>query len=325
MSLTFQDTSYTRNANGGNYALFSGDQTDLLGYGTQPVPGACSISVQDTGAYTFGSAFTISTNSTILNLLPDRNPTSVARFLQMASATDGAIRFGFAGITMTGVKRMALRWYSYHTADYQWNQDGTCTNGKIGHISQQDYGQGPLLTLTHNDSGSDGTKLYSFIDGVWNWRWAGHSGFDGFNGAPRPGSGMTVSQMRGKWWRHEIVVRRPRNTDSQAGGLGFDFSYFVRNITDNGTEIEDMRMSSGCNGCITGGNFVWNTGVYPTQDTDTLHTEFYRADNCTGTQGWVYAALATWTTDAGQRIGAASEVEGGTDGSTLSLMGQILQ
>ena len=42
-----------------------------------------------------------------------------------------------------------------------------------------------------------------------------------------------------------------------------------------------------------------------------LHTEFYRFGGCAGWQGWVYLAMGKWSTDAGQRIGAATEVEGG--------------
>jgi len=113
-------------------------------------------------------------------------------------------------------------------------------------------------------------------------------------------------------------VRRPRNADAEAGGLGFDFQFFTKNVTDDTDEIEEYRFSSGCQGncLVTGGpNFDWNTGTYPTEDMPSLHSEFYRAGTCAGWQGWIYAMVAKWDTDTGsERIGAASEVEGGGGG-----------
>jgi len=115
-------------------------------------------------------------------------------------------------------------------------------------------------------------------------------------------------------------VRRPRTADSgPPGNLGFDFQFFTKNVTDNGPEIEDVRFSAGCKGCManpSGGDFVWNTGTYPTMDMSALHTELFRQDTCRGWQGWLYAAVAMWNTDSGtERIGAAFEVEGGGAGT----------
>lgn len=314
---TLQSTSYTRGTFGSNYAIVLGDQV-----GSKPChfddPASENSSVQWSGApagfNTFAQMLQISTDSTVLNLLPNRSPTSVARFLRFAADNDnGTTRLGYAPIDLAGLssKRIAMRWYSYHTSNYQWQGDGTCTNGKIAHNSAG-FQQPALMTLTIHQGGSGATSLYTFIDGIWLWAWSGHSGFEGFTSGtgPRSGAGQGAHNYRGKWYRHEVVVVNPRSTDTG----GYNFTYFVKNITDNTAEVEDVRFSAGCTSCMASGgpNFTWDSSIHPTNNMTSLHTEFYRADGCNGWQGWVYAAVASWTTDAGQRIGAASEVEGGS-------------
>lgn len=320
MSETFQSTSYTRVADYGSGGAFLGNQSASK-------PGhyaGVDLSIQAVygSGNTFASSLAISTDSGILNLLPNRNTTSVARFLRHAgdnnSGQASTYRFGYDPVPLgTTTKRLALRWYSYHSPDYEFAYQASCTNGKIAHSSGTNF-SAPYFTF---QSYRNATNHYSFISSG-AWVWSGHSSFDGIVGghACRPGAAVDLNTWRGKWFRHEIVVRRPRRADSSSG-LGYDFSFFTKNVTDGTAEVEDVRFSSGCTSClfdggVPGSNFVWNTGTYPTADMAALHTELYRAGTCAGWQGWLYAVLAKWDTDAGQRIGPATEVESG--GKTLA-------
>jgi hypothetical protein len=331
MSEPFQSTSYTRTDFGSNYALFTGDQSgSKIGFLNHPASGTASIAAHDTLSNTFAGNYTIVEDSSILNLLPNRDPATVARFLRADTWGDpgsqhGAHRFGYCSIPLgTTVKRIAMRWYTYVTPAFDFTWENSCTNYKIAHISGTEWGgNGPLLTLW---SGSSDNKFYSFTP-AYGWYYNGLGSFDGFGDVqPRPGAATNPADQKGTWTRHELVARRPRVADSRDGGLGFDFSYFVKNITDGSPdeftdEIEDFRFSSGCAGCLSGGSdFVWSAAnVYPaTEDVNSLHTEVFREGSCQGKVGWLYAMVAKWDTDAGQRIGAAYEVEGGSGGSLLS-------
>ena len=349
---TFQSTSYTARVIGGNYGAYLGDQVGSKAcFWTDVVNNTASITWTFGVAGTFDSMAKISTDATILNLLPNRNPSSVARFLRFAADNDNAtmrfghtaidlagrgatrlalrfaadnnnspMRFGSLQMDLTGVKRMAMRWYSYHSPNYEWQGDGLCTNGKIAHNSGPGgFGQQPLLT--HSVGGNKQTFFYTFNTSL-GWSWATNPSFGGFFSGSGPWFNNTpysVVNYRGKWHRHEIVVSNPHVTDTG----GYQYRYYVKNVTDNLAEVLDTSLDSGtCNGCFNipesdqiPRNFVGDNTIHPaTADMVAFHTEFTRDTGtgpCAGWQGWVYMVMATWTTDAGQRIEAASEVEGG--------------
>jgi hypothetical protein len=321
----FQSESYDRQSWDGGGANFLGVDVQEPGAkpGSNNLLGEEDSSIGVGGNNTFATTLAISTDSAILNLLPSRDTSKVARFLRhgadnLGGNQSGTYRFGHMTIPLgTTVKRMAMRWYSYYSSDFQWANQGSCTNGKIAHIAQTAWGTSPFVTLTVHGSS---TSMYTFQSDL-GWTWDGHSGWGGFDSgkAPRPGSGVDVTTWRGKWFRHEIVVSNPREADATASG--FDYSYFVKNVTNGTSEVEDQRLTGTCTSCfhepIAGGAIDYNGSsgnIYPSEDIRGLHTEFYRAGTCNGWLGWLYLAMATWTTDAGQRIGAASEVEGGGGG-----------
>jgi hypothetical protein len=308
---TFQSTTYTNVLSGSNYGQALGDQVGPKPCRMDdPVNQPTSVQWSYGAGGTFASMFKTSSDASILSLLPNRNSQAVPRFLRFAADNDNqTARFGYSPIPLAalGSRRIAMRWYSYHSPNYQWAYEGTCTNGKIAHNSAG-YFSYPMMTLTIHGGL---TSLYSFNSfSGGGWVWPGHSSFEGFGGGsgPRPASPYSTYNYRGKWTRHEIVVSNPR-----AGDVGgYDFRYYVKNVTDNGPEVEDVRFSSSCTNCMAGGaNYVWDSGIHPTADMKSLHTEFYRAGGCAGWQGWVNLAVASWPTNAGQRIGPAVEVEGG--------------
>jgi hypothetical protein len=319
-SETFQSTSYRQVGGAGSrqHGVFLGDETGSkpMHWGdVVPVGTPASVSWTYGPGDTFGSMLQIETDPSVLSLLPNRNTASVARFVRSLDSHGGAIRFGEAAMDLAarGAKRLALRWYSYHVPGYQWAGDGGCTNGKIAHNSNG-YQQPAMMTLTIHGGGSGGaTSVYTFLN-TWKWLWGGRTLFEGFTqgAGPRSGAGVSAYKYRGKWFRHEVVVSNPRASDVG----GYDFQYFVKDVTDGGKEVEDIRLSAGCTSCMPQGgpNFSWTSDIRPSNDMGWLHTEFYRAGICRGWQGWLYAVVATWTTNAGQRIGAAAEVEGETSG-----------
>ena len=317
---TFQSTSYSLVAQqAGVHAVYLGDQVgakpchwgDIVPIGTP-----ASIHWTYGSGTSFSSMLQVSTEPSILNLLPNRDPVAVARFLRTQEGAK-TFRFGEAEMNLSALasRRLEMRWYSYHSPTYDWAGDngGACTNGKIAH-SSNGYMQPAMMTLTIHGGGTAGkTSLYTFHNSG-NWSCFGHSSFEGFQSGSGPRSGAPISAFsyQGKWFRHSIVISNPKSSDSG----GYDFQYFVKNVTDGTPEVEDVRFSAGCANCMsTGGpNFTWDSSIHPTNNMNSLHTEFYRAGSCRGWQGWTHLMIASWPTNAGQRIGAATEVEGGNGG-----------
>ena len=136
----FQSTSYTRGSWDGGGANFLGDQVGSKP-GSNNLLGEEDVSVGVGGNNTFATTLAISTDSAILNLLPNRDQTNVTRFLRhgadnLGGNQSGVYRFGHMTIPLgTTVKRMAIRWYTYYSSDFEWAGQGSCTNGKIAHIA----------------------------------------------------------------------------------------------------------------------------------------------------------------------------------------------
>src|SRR2546422_11602714 len=93
---TFQSTSYTaRYIEGNNSAGYIGNQVGSKACLLDPGHGTTSISWNFGVGTTFASMAQISTDATILNLLPNRDPTTLARFLRFASDNNNSpMRFG---------------------------------------------------------------------------------------------------------------------------------------------------------------------------------------------------------------------------------------
>lgn len=328
MSETLQDTSYSTVSSGSNYwmGLSSSTKPGLL---TQPASGIASISCGSgncTG--TFASVFSISTDSSILNLLPNRNPSLMARFLRIGDGEATAVRIGYSPISLGNARRISMRWYAYYTPTYSFaaQPPGTyptgCKNGKFAHVNAGNgqWGGGGQGLLTFQSWGS-GTNTYSIIN-AGGWQYPGHS-IDFFTAGSGPFvDSVSLNDWKGKWTRQEITIRRPRYADFLTGDEGIDYEWRVKDVTNDGPNLVAERFSQGCGaqpycGWLDGSpnSLVWNKDITPLGDMSSMHTEFYReSGTCAGWSGWAYVAIAKWDTDAGQLIGAASEVEGGGGG-----------
>jgi len=343
----FQSTTYTEVGNDTVSAFCLGDQTgDKPCRYTDYLAGdPYSFMMIGTTGYNgttdCTSKMTISTDATLLADL-NNGVGSVARFLRHTAAnftgysgSQPEMRFGYDPIDLTGVKRISIRFYSYHSSDYQWASDGSCTNGKLAHNNATNYNP-PYPTITYPSSTAGGGQMYVFRDEEYNWD--GHANFEGFYFGPEaPGNTFIVGDQRNRWYRHEVIIRRPRQSDSAGLGLGYDMEYWTTNISDGGVTQAALKLSAGCTGCMafggtgTGNDFAWDTSFHPlTVDLPALYTELFReGTTCNGWQGWAYATVAKWTTDdctgitcnggsgfptsgqTGPMIGPATEVEAG--------------
>jgi len=132
---------------------------------------------------------------------------------------------------------------------------------------------------------------------------------------------MNRASFRGKWFSFEAIYRN-------LPGPNLVIEIYIRNITDNGPEIRIMK-SDIPQAQVVGDQ--WTTTQYATTLSLTsvgwTHVfDLFRNvtasphDNCSGYYGYTHYMVATWNTDAGQRIGPATEVEGGggTGGSNTN-------
>jgi len=194
-----------------------------------------------------------------------------------------------------------------------------CNN--VGKLIQLSDDAGPLLNV--NNGG--GWTLYGWLgvpDGVptgWNLR-SIYPFFDcclpavGIdNAAQKP-----ASFQKGKWWRDEIVI-------TNVNGTPMRIQVFRQDVTTSPrpAELKIMDTALTCTGC---GNPDWSATV-ASQVSRPLYNgsviwDLYRCFNggcdnfsstgpCPGFYAITYMMGAAWSTNAGQRIGPAIEIEGG--------------
>jgi len=161
---------------------------------------------------------TLSTDSTALSLLPSGHSVStfVARPNNTVFIWDGPGHTIEAGKFL---KRTAMRWYVYHTSDYDFSGDNACTNSKFAGMHPHPNNSNHIWM----DMVGGGIHLYDWkkytsatetIPSCCQWG----PGFP----FPHP------ADMRGKWWRIEVVIV---NRDGEAGG--FDLKIYFHNVTDD--------------------------------------------------------------------------------------------
>lgn len=196
--------------------------------------------------------------------------------------------------------RRAIRFYRYYSDD--WTSHGGCNSNKVAQFGTS-FPQSPVFTSEA---------------GPWSWS-VGPQGGDGWNqtidccSSGGPGNAGTVpspSEMRGKWWRIEIVIH-----NAASGGAPTTFQAWVKNVTDNGAEQLVMDTSQT--------NAQWTstmaTNLHRTSTMNFMGIDNFRSSNaatCFGFTAHSHFLYAAWSTDAGQRIGAASEIEGGGGDTT---------
>ena len=250
-----------------------------------------------------GDDITSTSDSTILNLLPAGH--TISHVIRASEGYVASIFLGYEDLRAVpisvGPARLAYRWYQYYSPNWAFTYDngGACTNGKIGQI-------GNVMTATYQFAGTP--AFYSmnnlFTEGQ-NWNCC--------SSGPSNDLGPTGAEYRGKWWRYEMVVSGLGTTGQARAQV------FVKNITDNLAErtILDTNSLTSSGPQPWAGHptpFTWPQDQTPSRRPLNEFThEPYRAGTCPGFGAWTHYMLAAWTTDSGQRILGATEVEGSGD------------
>ena len=129
----------------------------------------------------------------------------------------------------------------------------------------------------------------------------------------------TSSRFRGKWFRFEVIVR---NTLTTGGPTILEI--YRKNVTDNTPEEKIIDTSMPTSQPV---GQQWGTTqattLKPGRQVNEIWFDLFRRDVCSGYVGVSHIMGAAWATDAGQRIGAAAEIEGTTGSSSAVNSGGI--
>jgi len=236
----------------------------------------CSVESAVTGGAIVRTSNTItsSTDATALAALPAGH--SVSRFVRANNDHTGTFYVGNGVRVSSSFVRLAARWYIWHTPTFDFKDEGSCDNSKIAQL--------------------DNGALVDYTGGFHTY------GYDSFSpsvdccvSGPGPNSFISTTQMKGKWWRFEIVM-------TNRSGPSFDFKMYGKNITDDGPELTILDLSSRSS--------VANLTPPSLMSAILSNNHRYSASGtCRGWIGISHYMMAGWTTNAGQRIGAAAEVE----------------
>jgi len=260
--------------------------------------------------------FMSNTASTINALTNTGNPAFV---FSGREGNTGALILGHSDLPSSNQTRVAMRWYRYYSPNFEFGVgggSGGCQNSGKEAVWQMWGGPTNLGGMVTTTGSQQGWAIYSFA---------------GFSPLPdccdvAPGFSVfapTVSWAgkRGRWFRYEYVVT---NT---AGPVQFQLyaADVTRGVTrlNNGIEfvITDSRITcgiapypAGCGGTTTGWTSAMVSSLTPPAPIRAINIDGFRRDSCTGFAAYSYLVAASWSTNAGQRIGAAVEIEGGPQG-----------
>jgi hypothetical protein len=220
-----------------------------------------------------------SNDSTALSRLPSGH--RVTRFLTANNNHEGTFTAGSGIPISSSIVRLAARWYVYHSPNFAFKTEASspCQNTKIA-----------LL---------DGKSVIDYTNGIHTYNYLEFSPpVDCCVTGPGPNPGVSTGQLAGKWWRWEVVL-------TNRAGPRYRLMMYGKNVTDNTDEVTILDLWS--NSSVA--------NLTPPQLMSTLATNNHRwspsGTGCAGWRGISHYLLAGWTTDSGQRIGAASEIEGG--------------
>ena len=259
-------------------------------------------------------------DSTILGALPaGHTNTYVLR------GEDGYTGQWFLGHQFSGSVshvRRAMRFYHYYSNPYQQASTASCgNNGKLTQL-------GPSGGVTTNSAGG-AWAIYS-----WNASsqpqdaWVANPVVKASSAQPDccsagPGSdagaqsALSLSKLQGHWVRTEMIVK------NSSGTPGFVFQMYMKDVTANGPEYKVIDTSIACSAGVCGAGTGWVAPDYtanfdPPKALNDFWMDLFRNGTCTGFQAVSHILAAAWDTDAGQRIGAAVEIEGGGGGDTTA-------
>jgi len=241
----------------------------------------CSVEAASIGGAIVRTSATItsSTDATAMAALPSGH--TMSTFVRANDNHQGTFFVGNGVPVSASFVRLAARWYIWHTPTFDFSLEGSCNNSKIAEFN--------------NDSRVDYTALGTGFH-TYNYL-TFNPPVDCCTSGPGPNQNVASSQMKGKWWRFEAVL-------TNRAGPNYTMKFYGKNITDNGPELTLIDLStSGLVANLTPPSLM-------SQILSNNH-RFSALGSCQGWLGISHYMMAGWTTNAGQRIGAATEVEGG--------------
>lgn len=231
-----------------------------------------------------------SSNATMFAALPAGHSTTYVWRSPISSAS-GSVGSDFMGSKLGAAPtgRIGIRFYRYYSSDYTFTNDpggALCNSVKIiqgGYVGAGSGGpmiQAGEFTVYDVSTGTGWSSNVSIPDPAW-----------GQSGIP------SKSSMRGKWFRYELYISN--NTTSGTSVI----QAYGKNITDGTAEFTIID---------TTGQAAMS-GVHPNPALTDLHINGFRSNNgdpCNGYHANSHLVIAAWSSNSGQRIGAATEVEG---------------
>jgi len=233
---------------------------------------------------------------------------TITRFMKAADNHSGIFFVGSWGHT-SYYKRYAVRWYKYFSTNYSMGIKGTsCVGDKLIYTWQNQGGNYKGII-----NGSDAWNYYGFTGGQYTdngvpyYKDCCHTG--PITGGWRPNGASWL----GKWMRFETIY-----TNRGVGMGPFNVQAYYTDVTTNPngsrTKYVDLREACPTCGYYDGG---WSPVPYliPTESYGAVianYREFGYSPGCLGYSGTSHVMYAGWDTDAGQFIGAATEMESGT-------------
>jgi len=241
----------------------------------------CSVEAAVNGGAVVRTSRTVvgSNDSTALSRLPAGH--SVSRFLTANNNHEGTFSAGHGLAVSSSLVRLAARWYVYHTPNFAFKTSASspCQNTKIMEFdadSRIDY--------------TAGFHTYNYL------RFS--PSVDCCVLGPGPNPDIGPGEMQGKWWRWEAVL-------TNRSGPGYRMQMFGKNVTDNLPEITILDTTA--NGSVA--------NLRPPSLMSRMTTNNHRfspnGSGCAGWRGISHYIMAGWTTNSGQRIGPAAEIERG--------------
>lgn len=237
---------------------------------------------------------TVGSNPTMFAALPSgANITFIPRSAEGAGNGSFATRFR-SGVDPTA--RQGIRFYRYYSPNFQFTDVTAplCNSNKVAQLGYNgNYTGGPMY------QGVNSWALYDFSTST-GWS----ASVDCCGGGDMPGQSGTLPTMagvKGHWIRHEVYL----NNNTTSGTTTTE--WYVKDVTAGTAEATIVN---------TAGDARF-TGVHSSTPQYDFAINSFRANNgdaCPGYFAHTHFLAAAWSSNAGQRIGAATEIEGGGGG-----------
>jgi hypothetical protein len=230
-----------------------------------------------------------SNDGTVLSKLPSGH--KVNYFVRPPDNHQGGLLAGhFVGAPSQFEPRFAVRWYVYLSPNFEFQGMGQCQNSKFAESN----------IASHVGMDASNMSMYNFLDWTPSQDCCMHG--------PGPSMVQPATYFRGKWVRVEWVV-------TKGSGPGTVVKMYLKNVTDNTPEVTIVDTS------LPGTELTQSSTRTPPRRLASWVINAHRwspSGACNGWEGFSHYMMAGWTTDQGQRIGPAYEIEGGGGGGATA-------